>query len=96
MSTISKYNKLMEFVQLYDAIKVMDDVSLLDRIEVPPEELKSELLDFIIEYIRYILCPYMCKLNEEVGRIIATGQSNDTIKQMLEEIGGVENGRNEE
>ena len=95
MNTISKRNKLLEFVQLYDSIKVMDVLSLLNKVDVLPEEMRSELLDIIIEYLRYDLCPYLRKLNEEVGRIIATGQSNDTIKKMLEEIGGVENGRNE-
>lgn len=95
MNTISKHNKLMEFIQLYDSINIMDDVSLLNKVDVLPEEMRSELLDIIIEYLRFDMCPYLLKLNEEIGRIIATGQSNDTIKKMLEEIGGEENGRNE-
>lgn len=73
MNIISNYNRLIEFTQLYDAIKVMDDVSLLNKLDVTPEELREELLDLIIEYIRFELCPYLCKLNEEIGRGIAMG-----------------------
>lgn len=76
MNTTSKNNKLREFIQMYDAINIMQDNDLLVNLDTYGEELKIELLDKIIKYMETDLCPYLIKMNEEIGKLIANSKGH--------------------
>ena len=76
MDVKSKINKCVEFIQMFDALNIMDEYVLFENLDVFTEEVKIELLGKIIKYMKSDLCPYLIKMNEEIGSLIANSKGH--------------------